>query len=104
MLRAPGFKEVKDGKVQVILLSQGVTGRGGNCNGSDSFEKAPNALSQSCKVSRHLAHWFCSPIPSPGSAVGMLDLPEPFLCCSLLQLPLIFLSPWVTRRSRLGRE
>lgn len=44
-LRAAGFKAVKDGKVQVILLSQGlmsVTGRGGNCKGSDSSGKAPN--------------------------------------------------------------
>lgn len=75
MLRAAGFKAVKDGKVQVILLSQGlmgVNGRDGKCNVSVSFGKTPKVLSQSCNLSGHLAHWFCSPIPSPGSAVGKL--------------------------------
>lgn len=74
MSRAPGFKAVKDGKVQQISLTQramSVTGRDGNCTSSDSF-KAPNALSQSRNLSGHLAQWFCSPIPSPGSAVGKL--------------------------------
>lgn len=105
MLKAAGFKAVKDGKMQVILLCQGsmsVAGRDGNCNSSDSSGKTPNALSQSCNSSGHLARWFCSPIPSPGSAVGKLNLPEPFLCCFLLQLLLTFLSPWATWRSRLG--
>lgn len=75
MLRAAGFKAVKDRKVQVILLSQGlmgVNGRNGKCKGSGSFGKAPKALSQPRNLSGHLAHCFCSPIPSPGSAVGKL--------------------------------
>lgn len=82
MLRAEGFKAVRDGKVQEVWWSQGamsVTGRDGNCDVSDSFGKAPNALSQSCELSRHLAHWFCSPAPSPGSAVGK---PECWTCLS----------------------
>ena len=101
--------------MQEVLLSWqvlSVTGRDRNCNGYTSFGKTPHTLSQSRNFSGHLARGFCSPVSSPGSAVrracygeaGVSDLPEALLRCVLLQLPLTFLSPWGTWRSRSGSE